>query len=79
MPINLNIECCEGNENYDEQCLKLRCPVYRDCRNEVDSSWPRMPTGFGNVYGEPNHGHYMSAVKDKLKIKLIKPEDRNVI
>jgi hypothetical protein len=62
MTIEIKIKCCGGNEQYPGQCLKGRCPAYAAAKEQVDDGWPRLPTGFGNAYGEPRHSNYLDQV-----------------
>lgn len=83
MAREIKIKCCDGNEEYEGQCLKSKCPWYVKARQMVDVRWSRVPTGFGNLYGEPQHNDFLSQVRTDIKheekSRLIKPEDRNII
>lgn len=67
MSIKIELECCQGKERYSGQCLRDRCPVYREAKSDVNRTWPRMPTGFGNAWGEPRHKNYISEVINSLR------------
>lgn len=67
-------QCCEGNEEYEGQCLKRKCPWYKLASQKVDRKWPRMPTGFGNAYGEPKHHNYLGQVQEDVKKEKKKVE-----
>lgn len=67
MSKTIEINCCEGDEQYKGQCLKSLCPWYVKSKQKVDRNWPRMPTGFGNAYGEPKHGNYLGQVQEDIK------------
>ncbi len=64
--MKIEIECCGGNEKYKGQCLEIRCPAYRQAERNVDRRWPRLATGFGNAYGNPQRGHYLAEVKNAI-------------
>lgn len=65
--MKVEINCCEGTEKYAGQCLKDHCPLYRNAWAEVHASWPHLATGFGNGYGNPSHGNFLSKVKANLQ------------
>jgi hypothetical protein len=60
-------KCCEGNDRDEHRCLKSRCPIYEECRRAIDSKWPYVGTGFGNLYGNPSHGTYLARVREFSK------------
>jgi hypothetical protein len=62
----IKLECCDGNEKYTGRCLKDRCPNYRRAEEEVRRKWPYQGTGFGNLYGNPTHGHVLAEVRRQL-------------
>lgn len=64
--MKVEVECCEGSEKYRDQCLRRKCPIYKEAEHEVDRRWPYMGTGFGNAYGNPGHGHYLEQVKEDI-------------
>lgn len=61
------INCCEGNEQYQGQCLKERCPFYVIAKQKVENRWPRIQTGFGNAHGEPKHENYLHQVHEDVQ------------
>ena len=61
------IECCEGLERYQEECLKDRCPEYRTAKDEIDRDWPYTATGFGNLHGWPSVAQYQEKVRENLQ------------
>ncbi len=63
----IKIKCCEGNEKNKGECLKNRCPWYTEASEKVQRDWPRTPTGFGNLCGEPDHHDYLSQVKRDIQ------------
>lgn len=65
--MKVEINCCEGTELYEGQCLKSRCPLYMNAMKEVENSWPHLATGFGNAHGNPSHGNYLKKVKEKVR------------
>ena len=67
MTRTIEIQCCEGREEYVGQCLKSKCPWYRTAENEVGRTWPRMETGFGNAYGEPRLSNYLARVRMSIQ------------
>ena len=65
----IKFECCAGNEKYSGHCIKTRCPIYQKVKEVVDRAWPYVGTGFGNLYGNPNHEIYISEVRYILERK----------
>ena len=59
------LTCCEGEDRYG-LCLKERCPLYAQAERTVQRTWPYVGTGFGNLYGNPTHDHFLSAVRKAL-------------
>lgn len=57
------VRCCDGQEKYENQCLRNNCPNYRAAEKEVQTNWPYVGTGFGNLYGNPTHGHFLARVR----------------
>ncbi|KKR12024.1 MAG: hypothetical protein UT39_C0001G0079 [Candidatus Woesebacteria bacterium GW2011_GWA1_39_21] len=62
----IEITCCDGVEKYPGICLKDGCPNYRKAREQVDSSWPYVGTGYGNLYGNPSISHYLAQVRKNI-------------
>lgn len=60
------IECCEGLEKYQGECLQRNCPIYKQAEEQVDHNWPYVGTGFGNLYGNPTANHYKRKVVENL-------------
>lgn len=69
MSIKIEMECCGGDEKYEGQCLKDRCPLYSKASSKVYASWPFVSTGFGNLYGSPGHHNHLAQVKQDVKNK----------
>lgn len=67
--VKIVLKCCEGKEAWRGQCLRSRCPHYDKAEMDVNREWPYEGTGFGNLYGNPGHGHYLSKVQQMLKDK----------
>ncbi len=65
----IKLKCCAGNEKYSGHCIKTRCPIYRKAEETVDRAWPYIGTGFGNLYGNPDHACYLSEVRYILEHK----------
>ena len=63
------LECCGGKEQHKGQCLKGRCRHYTKAREKVHQSWRYMATGFGNGYGNPDHGDFLAQVRKDLEKK----------
>ena len=59
----IEIDCCGGNEEYQRQCLKERCPIYSSAKADVEARFPWLPTGFGNAYGNPKHKDILKEVR----------------
>ena len=74
MARTIEIQCCEGNEQYEGQCLKSKCPWYVKGKKKVDRRWPRMSTGFGNAYGEPKHNNYLGQIREDVQSETKKVE-----
>jgi hypothetical protein len=74
MTDNIIIKCCGGRERYRGECLKERCPAYSVAKEKVQSEWPRLPTGYGNAYGEPNHSNYLGQVAQDVQGETKKVE-----
>ena len=63
----ITLECCDGTEIYPNRCLRGLCPVYQSAQNKVDSTWPYIGTGYGNLYGNPSHITYLDRVRNNLE------------
>jgi hypothetical protein len=63
--MKVEVTCCEGKDEFG-QCLRDRCPNYAKAQERVMSDWPYVGTGFGNLYGEPTHQHFLSGVREDI-------------
>lgn len=70
----IELSCCEGNEEYRNQCLKDRCPIYDLAKREIRSNWPYVGTGYGNLYGNPDHETYLARVREHYRAVAKKGE-----
>lgn len=70
--MRIEVECCEGSPRYKDQCLKDKCPIYSEAKADVQSGWPYVGTGFGNLYGNPSEAHYLSKVRENLQAEIAK-------
>lgn len=64
--MKVEVTCCEGNDQRGT-CLRHRCPHYQKAWSEVTSRWPYCGTGFGNLYGNPTHEHFLARVRRNLE------------
>ncbi len=66
--IKIALSCCEGKEK-SGNCLRDLCPHYDKAKYRIIGSWPYVGTGFGNLYGNPGHGHFLTGVREDLAKK----------
>lgn len=62
----VSIDCCDGNDNIHNQCLRDICPKYQEARRKVEKDWPYVGTGFGNLYGNPGRVHFLAKVRETI-------------
>ncbi len=70
--MKIEVNCCGGSPTHRDQCLKEKCPIYSKAQSEVERTWPYVPTGFGNLWGDPSEAHYLSRVRENLKAEIAK-------
>lgn len=63
--MKITLSCCEGEDRYG-RCLRDRCPLYAKAQQKVQRAWPYVGTGFGNLYGNPTHARFLSAVREDV-------------
>lgn len=68
--VKFKLECCQGSPSSTGcDCHRDLCPHYKKARQRVQQGWPYVGTGFGNLYGNPNHGHFLTAVREDFAKK----------
>jgi len=63
--MKVQVTCCEGKDKHGD-CLRDRCPHYAKAKERIQRGWPYVGTGFGNLYGNPTHGHFLGGVREDL-------------
>jgi len=53
------VVCCGGNERYEGQCLKCRCPHYNKAEKQVRARW--------SYEGIPRHADFLDRVRSNLR------------
>ena len=58
------VVCCGGNERYEGQCLKCRCPHYNKAEKQVRARWSYEGSiSFKNPRGIPRHADFLDRVR----------------
>ena len=77
--MKIEVQCCEGMERYQGQCLTRRCPTYVSASDEVDKSWVRLSTGFGNAPRMPDHGNYLAKIRNEISDAIEAAQSEGIV